>query len=582
MAEDVGNILKTDVLVIGGGCGGCFAAIKAADAGADVTLLEKASIKRGGNTATGIHRLPIIHPDLNMTPEEFAKQTVEWGELVNEDLQYVWAKESWGVVEDLESWGIRIRQENGEFKMDSASDIIPDAPITAYPPEGQTMKPKLAKQVTNRKVRILERTMVTSLLTEDGETGTRIIGATGLNTRTNEFVVINAKAVIITTGGGYRTYRHRDTSFAPSRGISCGCPTNVGEGGVVAMRAGAEILNMELWKQSPVWKDYEHWGVGPVCFHHGSKVIDGKGNPITQSVSELVAAGHDMKSAKKHLMPIYNWLKAEHLEGKGPIHYDLTYLPEEHIKDKEIALKNECEAYYVYINARELDFRNKPIEFEIHEPYFHNSQAGISIDQHARATIEGLYAGGDVQGGAWRPSAMGAFAFGSVAGKHAAEYAQKVTLPAVDKKQVAEEKERVFMPFKQKKGVDPLEFEDKIRHLVTDYVGFLRSDAKLTRGLERLEYFRTEWLSKMIAKNNRELVRSVEVKAIMDMAEMHMRSALFRKETRIVPLSVHYNIDYPETDDENWRVHTVLTRENGKMKLSKGELRKLNTTLKEG
>jgi succinate dehydrogenase/fumarate reductase flavoprotein subunit len=67
----------------------------------------------------------------------------------------------------------------------------------------------------------------------------------------------------------------------------------------------------------------------------------------------------------------------------------------------------------------------------------------------------------------------------------------------------------------------------------------------------------------------------------MDMAEMHMQSALFRKETRILPLAVHNLIDYPETDDENWRVHTVLTKENGKMKLKKGELRKLDAFLKE-
>jgi succinate dehydrogenase/fumarate reductase flavoprotein subunit len=562
------HILETDVLVIGGGLGGCLAAIKASDAGVSVVLMEKAALKRSGNAATGLHRIPLIHPDYNMSWEDFAVRNAQWGEIVDEDLSYFMARDSQGIVDDLEEWGIKVRQDDGTYKFEMAPDIVFPEKVVIYPPEGESLKPKLAQQVKKRGVKVLERTMLTSLLTVEGSSGKKVAGATGLNTRTGDFVVVKANAVVVTTGGGYRTYRHPDSSFASTRNITAGCPTNVGEGTVAAFRAGAEILNMELWKQSPVWKDFEHWGVGPVAYLHGSKVIDYKGDPLYPSM--------DMK--KK----MATWIQAEQLAGKGPIYYDLTYLDEDKIKEKEEALRRECEAYFIYLKARGLDLKKTPLEFEYHSPYLHNSQAGISIDHNGGATLEGLYAAGDCQGGGWRYSCMGAFVFGARGGKHAAQYAKESAGLKIDEEQVQREKERVYAPLAAKKdGVEPLELEDKIRHIVSDYAGFLRNEGKLTRGLERLSYFRENFVPKLEAKDNRDLVRSAEISAIFDMAEMHLRAALFRTESRYLPVSVHCRIDYPETDNENWLKHTVLAKENGEVKLTARTPRKLADLLKE-
>lgn len=562
------QFLETDVLVIGGGLGGCMAAVKASEEGVDVTLMEKATLRRGGNAASGLHRIPLIHPDFNLSWEDFARGNAAWGEIVDEDISYTMAKDSYGIIQDLESWDIQIRQDDGTFLFEVAADILVPHQTVVYPPEGSTLKPKLAKEVKKRGVRVIERTMVTSLLTEDGVPGNRVIGATGLNTRTGEFVVIKAKAVILTTGGGYRTYRHPDGTFAPTRNITAGCPTNVGEGTVVAFRSGAEILNMEFWKQSPVWKDYEHWGVGPLSQLHGSKVYDNQGN--------LFRGGPE---GFKHL--INQWLKAEHIEGKSPIYFDVSYLDEDKIKDKEEALKRECEAYFVYLNARGLDLRKDRFEFTLHAPYLHNNQAGIDIDNNGRSSLEGLYAAGDCMGSGFRFSSMGAFVFGARGGKHAAENSKSMSMPSVNEGQVESEKERVFMPLKEKGGINCLEFEDKIRHVVSDYVGFVRSEGKLQRGLERLQHFKDNYLSRLQANNNRELVRSVEVKAIVDMAEMHMRSAIFRTESRDNASTLHYRVDYPETDNENWRKHTVLQMENSEIRLDTRELNKLEDFLSE-
>ncbi|MBS3918159.1 MAG: FAD-dependent oxidoreductase [Deltaproteobacteria bacterium] len=556
------GVIRTDVLVIGGGLGGCIAAIKAKEQGATVVLMEKAAISRSGNAATGLHRIPLIAPDFNMSAEEFASKQFDYGEIVNEDLSYIFAKESYGIIKDLESYGIRCRLDDESFMFEWAPDILFPGKIVIYPPEGQTFKPKLAQVVRDRGVRLLERTMAITLLTREGQKGLPVIGAIGINTRTGEFVVVQSKATILTTGGGYRLYRHRDSLYAPSRNITAGCPANVGEGVALAYRAGAEILNMELLKQSPVWKDYEHWGVGPIAYRHGSKVIDYSGAPLYP----------DMNMKTK----TWGWLYAENVEGRGPIHYDLTYLSEEAIKDKELALKMECEAYFVYIKARNIDLRKKPIEFENHPPYLHNCQAGVSISMDGRTTLEGLYAAGDCHGGGWRFSSMGAFVFGALSGKNGAEVSKKIPPPEINWDQVRGEKARIERYTGPAKGIEPFELEDKIRKTISDYAGFLRNEGKLKRGLERLAYFKETFFPKMVARNVRELKRAIEVDSILLLGEMHLRAALFRKETRICPVAVHYRIDYPETDNINWRKHTVLRQgDDGTMEVCSRPLRRL-------
>ncbi|MBS4025964.1 MAG: FAD-binding protein [Clostridia bacterium] len=96
-------------LVIGGGLGGCLAAIKARDQGVNVILMEKAALRRSGNAATGLQRIPLIHPDYNMSWEDFAVRNAQWGEIVDEDLSYFFPRDSLGIVNDLEEWGIKVR-----------------------------------------------------------------------------------------------------------------------------------------------------------------------------------------------------------------------------------------------------------------------------------------------------------------------------------------------------------------------------------------------------------------------------------------------------------------------------------------
>ena len=118
--------LNADVLVLGGGLAGCLAAIKAADNGAKVVVFEKAHIDRSGNGNTGLHRIPLIHPDYNYSFEEFARLNVENAAgLCDEDVSYEFAKDSLDRILDLESYGIKVRRDDGSCILKPARDISP-------------------------------------------------------------------------------------------------------------------------------------------------------------------------------------------------------------------------------------------------------------------------------------------------------------------------------------------------------------------------------------------------------------------------------------------------------------------------
>ena len=283
------EIIKADVLVLGGGLAGCLAAIKAAQNGADVVVFEKAHIRRSGNGNTGLHRIPLIHPDYNCSFEEFAKLNVKNAAgLCDEDVSYEFAKDTLDRILDLESYGIKVRKDDGSFLLKPARDIS-SGNIVIWPPGRKVwhnVKPKLHKQLKKfDNVKILNRVAAIGLLTQDGDIGGRVIGAIGLATRPGQFIICEAKAVVATSGGSYRVGRHKDSMYAPTRFIECGCPTNAGEGQFMAYRAGADLINLEFLELSPSWKDFAHWGCGPIMM---GRDLLGDNTPLSAEPGEPI------------------------------------------------------------------------------------------------------------------------------------------------------------------------------------------------------------------------------------------------------------------------------------------------------
>jgi len=564
--------ISTDVLVIGGGLAGCFAAIKAAESGAKVVVFDKANIKRSGNGGTGLHRIPLIHPDYNYTFEEFAELNVQCAAgICDEDISYEFARDTRDRVLDLESYGIPVRKDDGSFIFKPAQDICPGE-IAIWGP-GPTVwhdvKPVLAGKVLDSAVKVYNRTAGIGLLTEDGQPGGRVIGAVGLGTRTGQFIVCAAKAVILTTGGSYRVSRHRNSLYAPTRFIECGCPTNSGDGQYMAYRAGADIVNMEFLELSPSWKDLPHWGCGPIGVV-GREIL-GTGEPVSPS--------HEEASKFDRYTKTFTFgVDTEVLFNDASV---VPGFPEKKGEMLELLWAEENEAtsyaYLLWQKERGEDFTKGPIEFEWHPPYLHNNQAGVHMDTQGASTLQGLYCAGDIIGGGWRQSSGGAFVFGARAGHSAAEYAHRTSYIPINQDQVGAEKRRILQATEVSppQGYSWIELEDKARQIVSEYGGPLTSNAKLQRGLMHLERIRTRYLPLLYARNTREMLRVSEVHSTFWIAEAHLSSALFRQESRFPYVSLLYKRGCPIQDDQNWLRHSVIRNIEGQMALGTKEIRRL-------
>jgi succinate dehydrogenase/fumarate reductase flavoprotein subunit len=548
--------IDTDVLVVGGGLGGCMVAIKASELGAKVSLIEKAALRRAGGAVLGLGRTLLVHPDYNVTAGEFARKSVEWGGgIVNEDLPYTLASESLDRVKELESWNIKLRGSDGKYQFKDAMDIVPIPNIVLRVWAGTDLQPLLAEQVRKRNIEVLERTTLTGILVAGGKPGGRVIGATAVNVRDGTFIVFRAKSICLCAGGCYQSYRWINTSYAPDRGMRV-MGTKFGEGTAAAYRAGADIVNLEFTEGPDIaLKDF---------FAHAWNLTQFGPQPLLNTFGKPLPPG-----------PVtFEAIKAEAVEGKGPLHFDMRGTSAELKKkiDEITGYIPETFAMDLYTTSRKLDMWRDPVEFEVRkEGHMHGGQAGIGIDANARTNVPGLFAAGDTTGGGHKYSSMGAWVFGARAGKNAAEYARAAVASDIDASQVEAEKSRIFAATRQQDGYQWFEMQDKVRQIVTDYAFLFRSEAKLKRGLERLQEVRTRYLPQIIARTPRELMRCLEVQSLFTIAELHMRSALFRKESRFLQTGFHYRIDYPERDDKNWTKQTVIRNIGGEMKITARE-----------
>ena len=532
---------ETDILVIGGGTAGPMAAIKAKEKNPelDVVLFEKANVKRSGAISMGMDGLNNAIVPGHATPEQYVKEiTIANDGIVNQKTVMAYAQNSFDMIQNLDNWGVKFeKDETGDYNMKKVHHL---GTYVLPMPEGHHVKKILYRQLKRKRVNIINRYVSTRLLTgSDGQ----IAGVMGVNSRTGEMVVIRAKAVILATGAAGRL-------GLPASGYLFGTyenPTNAGDGYSMAYHAGAELSGIECYQINPLIKDYN----GPACAYvtgpMGGYTANSKGDRFIEC---------DYWSGQM-MLEFYRELES----GNGPVFLKLDHLADETISEIETILhSNERPSRGRFHERRGNNYRERMVEMHISEIGLcsGHSASGVWVDEHARTTVPGLYAAGDL---ACVPHnyMLGAFVYGKIAGEDAADYCLDHDLPEIDQQQIDAEYARIIAPTLNSDGITPYQMEYKLRRMVNDYLQPPKVTTKMEIGLQRFAELRED-MKYLSVNDPHDLMRAMEVYAILDCAEMAARASLYRTESRWG--LYHYCVDHPETDNDNWFAHVQLKKDD--------------------
>jgi len=538
--------LATDVLIIGGGTAGCFAALTIAEqASAQVLVAEKANIKRSGCLAAGVNALNayIVKGQTPQTYLDYVEHDAAG--IIRQDLVYTVAERLNGVTRKLENLGLVIQKDAaGEYVARGMRNIKIN---------GENIKPLLAQAVIkSHNVTVLNRINITDYILQDG----KVIGAYGFSVDEPVFYIISAKAVICATGGAAGLYRPNNPGF--SRHKMWYSPFNTGAGYAMGIRAGAEMTTFEMRFIALRCKDT----IAPT-----GTIAQGVGAPQINSRGEQYEQQYGVMSTANRL---YSTVM-ENRQGRGPCY----------LQTAGISSSQQAELYNAYLNmapAQTLRWleRQGPaaanVEIEGTEPYIvgGHTASGYWVDTKRATTLRGLYAAGDVAGGSPQKYVTGCLAEGEIAAASALAYiADKSNL--WPEQQEIQDKALVFQSFLQAgAGFYTAEvLEEAMQKNMDDYAGGI--SAGYAFNLEQLQKAeqRTEELLELSgtlrAGSMRELLHIWQVIDRLYVCKILIRHLAARKETRWH--SFQQNTDCPLRDDTAWLKYVNSYMVNGEVRM---------------
>ncbi|MEW6264250.1 MAG: adenylyl-sulfate reductase subunit alpha [Thermodesulfobacteriota bacterium] len=537
--EIADEIIESDLLIIGGGNAGCFAAVEAKKIKPElkVVIMEKAHISRSGACSAGMDAINTYIPE-GRTPEDLVRwsRSQVGGGPIREDLCLSNARELNEAVEDLERWGLPIvRDENGRIKFRGGWDISI---------RGESLKPIMAEKALASGAEVYNRVVATGLLL-DGE---RCVGAMGFGVRDGKFYVFRAKAVIVSTGGACGLYKSYTADATAAHHQTWMCPFNVGTGYALGVRRGAEMTSMEQRWVATRTKDF----CGPVdtiSVGYRSMMRNGRGEFILKERYAHLGGDKAPRYIRANA-PMEEWLA-----GRGPTYVDTTHLSDDEARELKIDYLNERPSFVLFLASRGQDVTREPIEIYGSDPYIvgGHTQSGYWVDLDRMTTIPGLFAAGETAGGNPNKFVGGCAAEGKLAVRGAVKYLDAISLPDLDRRQVEEEKERVFAPLLRGAGFDgvsPLEMEERMQRLMDEYAGgtsqfYRTNEERLDYALKHLKMLRGQ-TKYLYARDLHDLMSAHEVMDRLEVAEVLVHHLKFRRETRWAGWQTRS--DYPNPD----------------------------------
>jgi adenylylsulfate reductase subunit A len=559
------NLHQADILIIGGGTAGCMAAATAKEIAPDlaVTVIEKAHIDRSGCLAAGMNAInAYLNP--GETPESFTQfvRNDACG-LIREDLVLSIAGRLNEMVAKVESWGLPVvKDADGSYKRRGRWNV------EIF---GESLKPILAEAVRKAGATVFNRMAVADLICHEG----RVAGAIAFSVRDASLHVFLAKAVIVCTGGASGLYRPNNQGSAHHK--IWYSPFNTGAGYAIGLRAGAEMTSLEMRFIALRTRDV----IAPT----GTLAL-GFGAPQVNALGvEFMKENYAQVGGERAPTPwrVYAPTR-EYAEGRGPCFLDTRGLSPERVRALKEAYLSMYPGIVLYWAANDLDPAHEPIEICGTEPYVMGGhcQAGYWIDEQRRTTLPGLYAAGDVSGGAPYKFVSGCWVEGAIAAETAVADIMDVRTMMADIGTLGDgieaSRARILAPYRrdsQTPGpvVLPQEAEERLQKIMDEYAGGLSSayqtnKAMLTMAEQKLDALEKQ-LTYLMARSPHDLMQAHEVIDRLLVAQALVKHMLTREETRWP--AFHSRSDFPERNDADWLnfVNTRYNKERGAWHISR-------------
>ncbi|WP_418547555.1 adenylyl-sulfate reductase subunit alpha [Ruminococcus bromii] len=539
--------ISTDVLIIGGGTAGCYAALTISEnSDKKVLICEKAHIKRSGCLAAGVNALNayIVEGRKPQDYVDYAKKDADG--IVREDLLLTMSEKLNEVTDRLEKLGLVIlKDENGKYVTRGNRNLKIN---------GENIKPILADAVEKAKnVTVLNRVNIFDYSVKDN----KINGAFGFGIESGIFYTIEAKAVIIATGGAAGLYKPNNPGF--SRHKMWYPPFNTGAGYAMGIRAGAEMTTFEMRFIALRCKDT----IAPT-----GTLAQGVGAKQINSLGEVYETKYGLTTSER----VYGTVN-ENQEGRGPCYLRTEGITAEQDESLLKAYLNMAPSQTIKWIESGRNPSRQNVEIEGTEPYIvgGHTASGYWVDTDRATTIEGLFAGGDVAGGCPQKYVTGALAEGEIAGLSAVKY--------IDSKEsfekISDEDTNYHLRETEKYLTDrhslytTEQLEEAMQTVMDSYAGGIKTNYRFNEKqldiadckIRQLETLTDD----LYAEDFQELMYICELKERLTVCKSVIAHLRARKETRWH--SFAENLDYPEKDDRNFNKYVNSRLENGDIKI---------------
>jgi len=553
--------VQADVLVIGAGGAGCFAAMKAQDRGAKVVVVNKVPwlggctmMARAGYAAAVGTSNPQDNSDIHF------HDSVRGGDYMgNQKVLKTMCRENVEATLELFQKGAafrkgadgRIDQGSREAAGHSYGRLIRVEGEFSH--IGKVIMDVLQQEMKRRSIAVLGNVMITNLLTSGGT----IAGAVGFDWRDGTFMVFHAKTVVMATGGTGRLYKYTDNPAYMT-----------GDGYAAMARAGGEFVDMEFCDfQLGTYAPAQMFGYPPNCgvwMVQGAMLLNNKGERFFKKYFP-----HRENEGRGLRTEVSQACAFEILDGNGSpngmVYMNCSNVPQDWMKTARADILS-------HYKRAGIDLTWQPMEIA---PGNHTWLGGLRIDENAESTtIKGLYAGGEAAGGWGGSNRLGgnaiaaALGLGSASGKSAGERSRSLAMPTIDEKQVKAEKKKIQELLGRREGVRPHAVKNQVQELMQKNVWLRRDEKGLKGTLKELEKLQKNALPKLCVPKGLETQRylwlreAFEAINLVQCGQIVATAALTRKESR----GSHQRTDFPALDNKNWLKNVVVWQERGKTK----------------